>query len=92
VSNSNACPILRLDKCEQPPPRSPVERCHFRDCSHMVEKRCAVREALETGLLSQERYASYLKLKREPECLAAERQRHTCQARHRQASLARRPE
>lgn len=44
-------------------------RCHFRECTHTVEKRCAVREAIEAGELSEERFRSYLKLKRELEHL-----------------------
>jgi ribosome biogenesis GTPase len=40
-------------------------RCHFRDCSHTVEKRCAVLDAVERGELARERYESYVKLKRE---------------------------
>lgn len=39
--------------------------CRFRDCEHGKEPGCAVREALETGDLLQERWDSYLKLKRE---------------------------
>jgi ribosome biogenesis GTPase len=45
-------------------------RCHFRSCGHTVEKRCAVLEAVAKGELAQERYESYLKLKRELEFLA----------------------
>ncbi|HEU5123762.1 MAG TPA: ribosome small subunit-dependent GTPase A [Verrucomicrobiae bacterium] len=40
-------------------------RCHFRSCSHTVEKRCAILEAVEKGELARERYDNYLKLKRE---------------------------
>jgi ribosome biogenesis GTPase len=40
-------------------------RCHFRDCSHTTEKRCAVREAVERGELDSARLESYLKLRRE---------------------------
>ncbi len=40
-------------------------QCHFRDCSHTVEKRCAVIEAVRAGTISDERYQRYLKLKRE---------------------------
>jgi len=45
-------------------------RCHFRNCSHTVEKRCVVLEAVAKGELAKERYESYLKLKRELEFLA----------------------
>jgi ribosome biogenesis GTPase / thiamine phosphate phosphatase len=64
--------------------------CHFRDCSHTVEKRCAVQEALANDRLSPERYASFLKLKKELDYLAEERQRHTYLARKRQSKIARR--
>lgn len=40
-------------------------RCKFSDCSHTNEPRCAVQEAISTGLLSRDRFESYLKLKKE---------------------------
>lgn len=50
--------------------------CHFRNCSHTTEKRCAVRAAVETGELSSERVASYIKLRQEMQTTAAgQRQR-----------------
>lgn len=39
--------------------------CYFKDCSHLQEPRCAVREAIEKGLLEEGRFASYLKLQKE---------------------------
>lgn len=36
--------------------------CRFRDCAHESEPDCAVRSALETGALSENRYASYRRL------------------------------
>ncbi|HEY4216660.1 MAG TPA: ribosome small subunit-dependent GTPase A [Gemmatimonadaceae bacterium] len=36
--------------------------CRFADCSHVVEPDCAVRDAVERGDVSAERYDSYLKL------------------------------
>ncbi|MFQ5637944.1 MAG: ribosome small subunit-dependent GTPase A [bacterium] len=42
-----------------------ARHCHFSDCSHKQEKRCAVLDAVETGALPQERYESYLKLQKE---------------------------
>ena len=48
---------------------SDVERyfpgCKFSDCQHKTEPGCAVKDALETGELSLERWESYLRLKRE---------------------------
>lgn len=40
-------------------------KCRFNDCLHDSEPGCAVKEALSTGLLTQERWNSYLKLKHE---------------------------
>jgi ribosome biogenesis GTPase len=39
--------------------------CHFRDCQHEQEPRCAVRTAVEEGRLPAARLASYQKLQRE---------------------------
>lgn len=39
--------------------------CHFNDCTHTNEPGCAVQEALRKGLISEERFTSYLKLKKE---------------------------
>lgn len=39
--------------------------CRFRDCQHQKEPGCEVQEALRTGVLARERYASYMKLQRE---------------------------
>lgn len=39
--------------------------CRFADCSHTGEPGCAVREALETGAIEQERYLAWLELGRE---------------------------
>jgi ribosome biogenesis GTPase len=61
-----------------------AETCRFTDCQHETEPGCAVREALDTGVLSLERWESYGKLQREIAAyearhnplLAAERRRH----------------
>jgi len=42
-----------------------AEDCRFRDCAHQSEPGCAVRAALQTGELTQERWRSYGKLQRE---------------------------
>jgi ribosome biogenesis GTPase len=44
-----------------------AERCRYADCRHEHEPGCAVRAALESGALCGERYASYLKLRKEAE-------------------------
>ncbi len=36
--------------------------CHFNDCSHSHEPRCAVRDAAESGAIPPERYATYLRI------------------------------
>jgi ribosome biogenesis GTPase len=41
--------------------------CRFRNCRHDSEPECAVRKALQEGILDQGRCASYLKLQREIE-------------------------
>lgn len=40
-------------------------KCKFNDCTHTHEPKCAVQEAINNGLLSKERFESYLKLKKE---------------------------
>lgn len=41
--------------------------CRFNDCSHTNEPGCAVKEALNNGTLSADRWKSYIKLKKEAE-------------------------
>lgn len=38
------------------------EKCMFADCAHVREKGCAVREAVEQGLIARSRYDSYLRM------------------------------
>ena len=45
--------------------------CRFGDCTHEHEPGCAVRSAVESGVLSAERLASYQKLMREAQVVAA---------------------
>jgi len=40
-------------------------KCKFTDCKHKTEPGCAIKQALEDGSLSLERWQSYLKLKNE---------------------------
>lgn len=42
-----------------------AKRCRFADCSHTVEPGCAVKQAIETGELSEKRFENYIKLKKE---------------------------
>ena len=39
--------------------------CRYRDCTHVSEPGCAVRQAIEAGTLSEQRYGNYLKLQKE---------------------------
>lgn len=41
--------------------------CRYANCSHERESGCAVRAAVESGELSEDRYSSYMKLKKESE-------------------------
>jgi len=41
--------------------------CRYMNCSHEHEPGCAVRAAVENGELSEDRYSSYIKLKKESE-------------------------
>jgi len=40
-----------------------VERCQFNDCTHSHEPGCAVRAAVEAGMVNAARYDSYLRLR-----------------------------
>jgi ribosome biogenesis GTPase len=48
-------------------------QCHFTDCRHHLEPRCAVKSAVEDGRLSSSRLASYHKLQDELRSLDARR-------------------
>lgn len=41
-----------------------AENCKFRNCSHIHEPNCAVKDAIENGELNSQRLKSYLKIKR----------------------------
>lgn len=47
-----------------------AEQCRFNDCRHESEPDCAIREAIQDGRLSDERYRRYLKLQKENRFLA----------------------
>lgn len=40
-------------------------RCKFHDCTHRSEPKCAVQKAIKDGLLSEDRFINYVKLKKE---------------------------
>ncbi|MGE3182649.1 MAG: ribosome small subunit-dependent GTPase A, partial [Phycisphaerae bacterium] len=39
-----------------------LQHCHFNDCMHYQEEKCAVRDAAEAGTISMRRYLSYTKM------------------------------
>lgn len=44
-----------------------ARKCKFADCLHNTEPNCAVRDAVELGIVSQERLDNYFKLQKEAE-------------------------
>jgi ribosome biogenesis GTPase len=46
-----------------------AEGCRFKDCSHMQESGCAVKEALANGIITEEHLENYFKLKKESDYL-----------------------
>jgi len=59
-------------------------QCRFRDCSHDREPGCAVREAIDEGVIEESRLINYFKLKEEVAAAAAKlaiRQAETAQER-----------
>jgi ribosome biogenesis GTPase len=51
-----------------------ASKCKFGDCTHAGEPGCAVKAAIEQGVLDQKRFDSYLKLKKEERYLATRRE------------------
>ncbi len=49
--------------------RQPAMDCHFSNCRHLEEPRCAVKAAVSLGEISKRRYRSYLRLTRRQEQL-----------------------
>ena len=39
-----------------------LDKCEFQGCSHIKEENCGVKEALETGKISSQRYENYVKI------------------------------
>lgn len=42
-----------------------IGKCKFSDCKHQSEPGCAIKEAIDNGLITRERWNSYLQLKKE---------------------------
>jgi len=53
-----------------------AHQCQFHDCKHGSDKGCAIRAAVESGVLSKERLINYLKLDFELEQLEQRRKQH----------------
>jgi ribosome biogenesis GTPase len=41
------------------------KQCQFNDCTHVIEKGCAVLSAVENGKLSEKRYQNFIKMNKE---------------------------
>lgn len=50
--------------------------CKFADCSHDTEHGCAIKKAIRDGVLLEERYQSYLKLKKENDFFEAKKSKN----------------
>ena len=61
-----ALPSDALDRCF-PEIRDVRDGCRFADCRHRAEPDCAVRDAVRSGAISEQRYDSYLRLLEELE-------------------------
>lgn len=57
-----------------------VARCRFSDCSHRNEPGCALRDALDSGVIDQARWRSYQKLLREAAYQARQLDEHLARA------------
>ncbi len=57
-------PPEHLDHCF-PEFKPYLGQCRFQDCAHGAEPGCAVRQAVESGVVAAARYESYLKLRAE---------------------------
>ena len=57
-------PRDELDRCF-PELRALMPSCHFRECSHLHEPECAVRQALDEGGIDPDRFESYRRLYQE---------------------------
>ena len=51
-----------------------AQSCRFRDCTHTNESGCAVKKAVEQGILSPDRLESYVRLREESEQVKARRE------------------
>lgn len=45
-----------------PEMREHLHECHFANCTHVHEPHCAIKQAVDQGLISEERYQNYLNI------------------------------
>lgn len=48
-------------------------RCKFSDCTHTTEPDCAVKKAISEGILSEERFNNYYRIKHEAEYVSEQK-------------------
>ena len=53
-----------------------IAKCKFSNCTHRSEPGCAVKVALESGVLSQERFTRYLTQQKELKRLEAKKKQY----------------
>nr|WP_207751680.1 hypothetical protein [Clostridium rhizosphaerae] len=49
------------------------KNCRFSNCTHTIEPGCAVKEAVSVGILSEERFNYYYRVKNEGEYVSEQR-------------------
>jgi len=49
------------------------KKCRFSNCTHTIEPGCAVKQALSTGALSEERFNYYYRVKNEAEYVSEQK-------------------
>lgn len=54
-----------------------AQNCRFRDCQHLQEPGCAVRQAVENGDIKKERYANFQKMQEELQQLKQKQELHS---------------
>jgi ribosome biogenesis GTPase len=42
-----------------------AQQCWFKNCQHRTEPGCAIKKAIEDGIIDRDRYSNYLRLQRE---------------------------
>ena len=52
-----------------------AQNCHFNDCQHDSEPKCAVKKAIKDGVMTKERLESYRKLQRELKYMEIKKER-----------------